>query len=432
MLSKRDNEATTRVGPGTLMGNLFRQYWVPAMLSSELPGPDSDQVRVKLLGEELIGFRDTDGRVGLIQNACPHRGASLFFARNEDCGLRCVYHGWKFDVTGQCTDMPSEPAESNFKTKVKAQAYPCVERGGVVWAYMGPREDPPPLPHIEANQLPEAEYEVSATLRECNWLQALEGDIDTSHFGFLHYGATAQEDVTPGTFLYYSVKDRAPHYALVDTEYGSMYGAYRPAGLGELYWRIAQFLFPCYTHIPSGALGHQVLTRAWVPMDDDHTMFVSMGARSGRPVPAGNGRVRTGVAPNGTGWNQRFRPPTNASNDYLIDRESQRRDSFTGIQGIPTQDQAVTESMGSVLDRTQEHLASSDMMVIRVRNRLLEAARALAERGLVPPGVDDPQVYATRSGSVLLPEGADWLEATDGLRRAYAEHPELNLSLEAR
>src|SRR5690242_20934489 len=186
MLKHEENELITRVGPGTPMGQLMREYWVPALLSRELPHPDSDPVRVVLLGEQLIAFRDTNGQVGLIQNNCPHRGASLFFGRNEEAGIRCVYHGWKFAVDGTCVDMPNEPAESDFKHKVKALAYPTRERGGLVWAYMGPRADPPPPPELEANMLPEGECAVSATQRECNWLQTIEGDIDTSHAGFLH------------------------------------------------------------------------------------------------------------------------------------------------------------------------------------------------------------------------------------------------------
>src|SRR4051812_3956644 len=188
MLSREENELITRVGPGTPVGELMRQYWLPAMLSSELPSPDSDPVRVLLLGEKLLAYRDTSGRVGLLQHNCPHRGASLFFGRNEENGLRCVYHGWKFDVSGQCIDMPNEPAESDFKTKVKAVAYPTQERGGIVWAYMGARSEPPPLPHLEPNMLADDQVMVNAIQRECNWLQGLEGDIDTSHLGFLHLG----------------------------------------------------------------------------------------------------------------------------------------------------------------------------------------------------------------------------------------------------
>src|SRR5712692_1425329 len=177
MLSKQENELLCRVGPGTPMGNFMREYWIPALLPRELSAPDCPPVRLRLLGENLIAFRVTSGKVGIVTNSCPHRGASLFFGRNEEEGLRCVYHGWKYDVTGQCVDMPSEPAESNFKTKIRATAYPCVERNGVIWTYMGPREVPPPLPDILPNL--DEECRVNKSMRECNYLQALEGDIDT-------------------------------------------------------------------------------------------------------------------------------------------------------------------------------------------------------------------------------------------------------------
>ncbi len=262
MLSKEDNDLVTRVGPGTPMGNLMRHYWVPAMLSSELPAPDCDPVRVMLLGEKLIAFRDSHGQVGLLHNHCPHRGASLFFGRNEESGLRCVYHGWKFAPDGTCVDMPNEPAESDFRTKVKAAAYPARERGGIVWAYLGPRDDPPALPDLEPNMLADDQVMLTAIQRECNWLQGLEGDVDTSHLGFLHLGAIDPENTTPGTFAHYTVKDRAPRYSVVDTDYGAMYGAYRPADAGRLYWRIAQFLFPFYAMIPTGVFAPPLLVAA--------------------------------------------------------------------------------------------------------------------------------------------------------------------------
>jgi phthalate 4,5-dioxygenase len=437
MLTSEENELVTRVGPGTPMGNLMRQYWVPAMLSSELPAADCDPVRVMLLGERLIGFRDSTGRVGMLANNCPHRGASLFFGRNEEAGLRCVYHGWKFDADGTCIDMPNEPAESDFRHKVKAVAYPCQERGGVVWTYMGSRQVPPSLPDLEPNMLPEDQIVVTAIQRECNWLQGLEGDIDTSHLGFLHLGAVDPEATRPGTFAHYTVKHRAPRYQVVDTDYGAMYGAYRPADSGQLYWRLAQFLFPFYAMIPTGVLGLQVLVRAWVPMDDEHMLFFSMGSQpsANQLSGAGNGvaqRRRPGeeVLPNTTDWFGRFRLAANVSNDYRIDRDRQRRrEDYTGIPGIHTQDQAITESMGGIFDRTRERLGTSDVMVIRVRRRLMDAARALDERGLAPPGVDWPEVYRVRSGGVFLPERADWLEATVDLRKAFVTHPELSPSL---
>ncbi len=440
MLSKEDNELVTRVGPGTPMGNLMRQYWLPAMLSSELPSADSDPRRVMLLGEQLIAFRDSTGKVGLLQNNCPHRGASLFFGRNEelDPGLRCVYHGWKFATDGTCLDMPNEPAESDFRSKVRAVAYPTHERGGIVWAYMGPRQEPPPLPDLEPNMLPDDQIVLTAVQRECNWLQGLEGDIDTSHLGFLHLGAVEPEDTRPGTFAYYTVNDRAPRYQVVDTEYGAMYGAYRPGLDGQHYWRFAQFLFPCYAMIPTGVLGLQVLTRAWVPMDDEHMMFFSMGSQAAQAqltnVNANRrmARNRPGedLVPNSTDWFGRFRLAANSTNDYRIDRDRQRRrEDFTGIPGIHTQDQAITESMGTILDRSNERLGTSDVMVIRVRRRLMEAARALEERGLTPPGVDRPEVYGVRSGGAFLPVGADWIEATAELRKAFVQHPELDATI---
>jgi len=276
MLSTQDNETLSRVGPGTLMGDLLRQFWLPAGRSAELPVADGSPLRVKLLGEELIAFRTTSGKLGLIQNSCPHRGASLFFGRNEEEGLRCVYHGWKFDTAGACVDMPSEPAESNFRNKVLPTVYPAQERNGIIWAYMGPREVPPPLPNLEANMAEGAV--VSTVLRECNWMQALEGDIDTVHFIFLHYGHLKLQDTFAGGFFNYQVQSPAAEYAISDTDYGTCYGAYRPAEEDTNYWRIANFLFPFYTQVPPGTLAVKRQFRAWVPMDDDHVMFFGVNA----------------------------------------------------------------------------------------------------------------------------------------------------------
>ena len=428
MLRPEDNAYITRIGPGTPMGALMRQYWVPAMLSSELPRPDCPPVRVKLLGEKLIGFRDSSGQVGLLANLCPHRGASLFFARNSGCGLRCVYHGWKFDVTGRCVDMPSEPPDSTFKDRVRAPAYPCVERGGLVWTYMGPRAEPPPLPDLEATQLPDSEVTAVAYQRECNWLQGLEGDVDTAHIGFLHYGQDRLEDEIPGTFRYYTMADRAPKYAVLDTPYGAMYGAYRPAGPGQVYWRIAQWMFPFWTMPPTGLLGSLKGARAWVPMDDTHMlMFMVMPKQRQIPQDVRGGPKPIEVLPNGTGWLDRFRLVANEDNDYLMDRDAQERDEeYSGISGIHVQDQAITESMEPVYDRSLEHLGSSDAMVIRARRRLIAAAKALEADGTTPPGVDNPASYAQRSGGVILREDEDWVTATESLRAGYTDHPELD------
>jgi hypothetical protein len=298
---------------------------------------------------------------------------------------------------------------------------------------MGPRATPPELPDLEPNALPESETLVEAIQRECNWLQALEGDIDTSHFSFLHFGAQKAEDARPGTFQYYALADRAPRYSVLDTDYGAMYGAYRPAEPGSVYWRIVNFLFPFYAMIPPGVLGLHIVTRAWVPMDDTHTLFFNMQAgpvrrrESGRPVAGVTGLEQRA---NSSDWYGRFRLESNQANDYRIDRARQRGgSSYTGIPGVFTEDQAVTESMGAIYDRSSEHLSSADVMVIRVRRRLLEAARALAEHGTFPYSVEHPEVYRQRSGGVVLPEGADWVEATAELRKAYLSHPAIDASV---
>jgi phthalate 4,5-dioxygenase len=429
VLSEEENELITRVGPDTPMGNLFREYWLPAMLSSELPTPDSDPVRVLLLGEKLIAFRDTNGQIGLLDHNCPHRGASLFFGRNEECGIRCVYHGWKFDAAGNCLDMPNEPAESDFKTRVKAKAYPTRERGGVVWAYMGRRTEPPPLPDLEGNMLPGAT--AWAYQQTANWFQILEGHIDTVHVGFLHYGGMRAEDMPIGSFSHFQLKQKTARFECIDTEGGAAYAAGRPAGPGQTYWRIAQFLFPSFSMAPPGVLGLAKRNAVEVPMDDTHTITYQMSVALGggqrlpiNPIP---------LVPHTTDWYGRFRTTVSPENDYLVDRAVQRRNEgpagYTGVQGVAMQDAAVTSSMGGIYDRTKEHLGSSDAMVIRVRRRVISAVRAHMQYGEVPPGVDMPEAYRVRSGGVFLPEGADWVEATRELRRAFVDHPQLDPAL---
>jgi len=464
MLSKEDNELLSRVGPGTPMGELMRQYWIPAIRSDELPAPDCPPLRVKLLGEELIGYRATSGAVGLMQNACPHRGASMFFGRNEEEGLRCVYHGWKFDVTGACVDMPSEPAESNFKNKVRAKAYPTYERGGVIWAYMGPREVPPPLPQIEAFLLAEGAHQVSAIHRPCNWMQGWEGEMDTVHAAFLHFGAAKPEDQKPGTYNFYQANQRHAKFSVVETEFGTSYGAYRPAEDDTYYWRIAHMLFPFYAMIPQGEIGKDAKIGAYVPMDDEHTMHweiflrpeilggPGVADRAADPRPLGEQHVtkdeiqdfiaqrRQGAAspdatpavgnpmgpmPNTTGWLGRFNLPQSLDNDYMIDREAQRTwKSFTGIPGVRQQDMAVTESMGPIYKRYNEHLGTTDAMIIRTRRKLIATAKALRDNGVVPPGVDNPEVYRQRSGECILPRDVFWWDATKPMREVF-EVPEV-------
>lgn len=436
MLSLEDNETISRVGPGTPMGSLMREYWLPALLSSELPEPDSDPVRVMLLGERYIAFRDTDGRVGLLRNGCPHRGASLWFGRNENCGIRCAYHGWKFDVTGQCVEVPNEPDESNFHSRIRARAARVEERGGFVWAYLGPRQTPPPLPDFPSLDPSIVNRRVGAFQMECNWLQTIEGDLDTSHFGFLHVGHVNSSQAPEGSFLRFMLEDRAPRYKVIDTEVGVTYGAYRPAGSAEeTYWRIAHYLFPVYSMVPVGLLGAGSSFTARMPMDDGHTMVFQATDMGGR-VPSdlaisANSRDGLQTLPNGTGWYDRFRSARSIDNDFEIDREAQRSGrSFTGLEGVPLQDRAMTESMDEIVDRTEEHLGTADLMVARVRRRILAAIADHQRTGEAPPGVDHPELYRQRSGGTVLPSDADWLEATQGLRDG-SQAPALDPSLSA-
>jgi phenylpropionate dioxygenase-like ring-hydroxylating dioxygenase large terminal subunit len=437
MTTAAENELLTRVGPGTPIGNLMRQYWVPACLSSEL-NADGDPVRLMLLGERLIAFRDTAGRVGIFDHRCPHRCASLFFGRNEEGGLRCVYHGWKFDTEGNCLDMPNLPAEHDFREKVRAKAYRVVERNGLVFVYMGEREVAPPLPLLEAMLCPPEETELWARQRQCNWLQALEGDIDTSHFSFLHTGKVTIDDVDPNHLERFQYTDRAPRYQVKRTDYGTMYAAYRPATPGDTYYRFAHFVFPFWTLFPNGPLTDNVLVQGWVPMDDTHTMAFTFGWSRKTPVLSWNKKGEplplldrvTETLPNTTDWYGRWRPVANKDNDYLVDRDAQRTVSYTGINGVFPQDSAVTEGMGEISDRTLENLAPSDLMIVVTRRRLLDAARALRDEGIVPPGVNNPEIAAAaRSGDLIAPEDQPWLKAYEETLNE-ALHPSLPMAAE--
>jgi phthalate 4,5-dioxygenase len=421
MTTPAESELLTRVGPGTPMGALMREYWIPAARSSEVVA-DGDPLRLMLLGEKLIAFRDTNGKVAVMDHRCPHRCASLFFGRNEEGGIRSVYHGWKFDTDGNCTDMANIPPHQDFKTKVKAKTYKVTERAGLIWVYMGAREQAPPFPMMEATLLPESEISILFVQRECNWLQALEGDIDTSHFSWLHVGSVKPEDVHHDSWMRFQVENRAPEFQVADTDWGTMYCAHRATGQGDTYWRFAHFGLPFWTWIPQGAFNDRVMARAWVPMDDTHTMFVSlnwtkasrsMALASGGPIPGATPVLE--FQPPSTDWYGRYRPVQRAENDYLIDRDAQRNNIvYTGIDYIHMQDQAITESMGDIVDHGFEHLAPSDQMITRTRRRLLLAARALRDRGEVPPNVDDATMYQRiRSGERVSPL-TDW-------KAAYAE-----------
>jgi phthalate 4,5-dioxygenase len=256
MLTVEENAQLTMVGPGTLIGELMRQYWIPVVLSSEL-APGGRIKRVRILGEDLVAFRSPGGRAGLLAEFCAHRRASLYFARNEEQGLRCVYHGWQYEPGGRCIDMPNERPESNFQDKVTLPAYPCAERGGVVWTYMGPASPPPELPDLEWALVPEGQRFVSKFWQDCNYLQALEGGVDPAHISFLHGILDPRDDAmrhaldqAAAGFGFAAQLERAPHIEVADTETGLLIGARRDAPAGQHYWRITQYLLPFHTMPP--------------------------------------------------------------------------------------------------------------------------------------------------------------------------------------
>jgi phthalate 4,5-dioxygenase oxygenase subunit len=408
MLSRDENQILTRVGPHTPMGRTLRRYWLPALLSSEIPQPDCPPVRVRLLGENLIAFRDTQGRIGLLDELCPHRLASLYFGRNEECGLRCVYHGWKFDVSGQCTEMMNEPPENDFSHKIRATAYPVAELGGVIWAYLGSALHRPPLPKFAWTQAPETSRHVTKVIQDCNWLQGLEGGIDTSHAPILH--RLISETSARGGFKPSNpfVRGKAPKLVVDLTDYGYQYAGIRSLDEDKQHIRTYQFILPFHQIRPSKSETGLALDagHCWVPMDDFTTMVFNWsycpdGAlteedRLERSL--GNGPLHVDQAT--------FRPRVNAASDYGLDRVVQRTESFSGIDGINVQDRAIQESMGRIVDRSKEHLGPADKAIIQAR-KLLRKALDTVEAGGTPDGTS-ASYYSLRAHEAVLPREADW------------------------
>ncbi len=433
MTTARENELLTRVGPDTPMGALMREYWIPVARSDEVKA-DGDPVRLMALGEPLVAFRDAAGGLGVLDHRCPHRCASLFFGRNEPGGIRCVYHGWKFDAAGNCLDMPNVPPHQDSKHKIKAKAYKTTERYGVIWLYMGDRAEAPPFPDFELNDLKSDEITVQIIQQEYNWLQGLENDLDTSHFGFLHLGGVDPAAMVPGDTQYYLASDRAPQFHIEYTPLGLMYGAYRPADSGNTHWRLAQLVVPFWVIPPAAMLADQIMVKGYIPMDDTHTLVFTIQRanqnrqrarmRSGEPIP-GLGffpNSSNDYLPNTTDWFGRWRLKNNAGNDYLIDREAQRNGGvFSGITGLNVQDAAVGGMLGPISDRPREHLTQSDEMIARARRKLLRLVHALAEdKSTKLPGVDDPSVYrGHRAGNFIAPKGKPFREAYEALIRQY-------------
>ncbi|MDB5777450.1 MAG: cbaA [Herbaspirillum sp.] len=412
MITRERNELLTQTGPGTPMGDLFRRYWIPALMSSELPENDGPPVRVKLLSERLIAFRDTGGKLGLMDEFCAHRGVSLWFGRNEENGLRCPYHGWKYETTGQCVDVPSETVESGYYKKIKLKAYPLIDRGGILWTYMGPPELQPEPPEYEfATVGPKRSY-VSKRHQECNYLQAMEGGIDSSHVSFLHSGALEHDPLFKGAKgNQYNLADFQVKFEVVESDGGLLIGARRNAENGNYYWRITQWVMPCFTAIPPRG-DHPIHGHFWIPIDDETCWSWSYDYHPARDLS----EAEIKAMDDGYGIHVKLIPGTfipvqNKDNDYLMDRAAQKaKKSFSGIDGIAIQDSSLQESMGPVADRTKENLVSTDNGIIMARHRLFKAVTALKDKGIAPPGVE-PVNHRVRSASLVLPPDVAFKDA---------------------
>jgi phenylpropionate dioxygenase-like ring-hydroxylating dioxygenase large terminal subunit len=431
MLSEADNVLLTRTGPKTPMGQLFRHFWQPVLLSAELPEPDGPPVRLQVLGEDLRAFRATDGTVGVVSPRCPHRGADMFYGRNEEGGLRCAYHGWKFGPDGRCMGIPTldpGPAREKTEQNVRLPAYPVIEAGGYIWAYLGPRDHMPALPDLEFLTLPAEHVFVSKKLQQCNWAQACEGGLDTAHFSFLHMAISDAPDVTGRLMAKVSSdtdtvrwmrQDGVPRFTIAEHDAGLVLGAARRGDAGQNYWRVSQFLMPNHGLAPNAFPGEIYHGQCWVPIDDVSCWIYNYSWNPDRPLTeAERARYRAGSGVHAE-VDAHYIPIRRRENDYLLDREKQKHENYTGIDGVSEQDAAIQDSQGLIADRTIEHLGPTDMGVIRFRRLILEAARAAAQ-GQPPKAAASPGAYKVRGGGIVA---AEHLPLADVMRARFGhEH----------
>ena len=423
MLTAAENKTLTETGFETPMGEVFRCYWTPALLSRELPTPNSGPVRLKLLGEDFIAFRDSNGEIGIVDARCPHRNANLFFGRNENCGLRCVYHGWKFDVHGNCVDIPNASTEvaSRLKPNAGIRALQVREWGDVIWAFLGDGEAPE-LPQFEFAKVPSSHRFVSKKFQQCNWAQACEGGLDTAHFSFLHAGINGGEKVDlhhvgkskeeieghnePARLARFRwmIEDGEPRFTVLEHAAGMLLCAARTADNDDVYYRMTQFLMPNHSLAPGNFPEDNNLGNTWVPIDDTSCWIFCYCWNPDRPLTEGECRQLASGSGIFAEVDDHYIPIRQRENDYLVDRDAQRTESYTGIRGISEQDAAIADSQGPIADRTKEMLVQTDLGVVRFRQTMFDATASVAS-GADPLGVDRPDAYFVRSGdSVASPE----------------------------
>jgi len=406
MLTVKENELLCQVGKGTPMGDLFRRYWLPALPSSDIPDAQSPPVRVRLLGEDLVAFRGGDGRIGLLAEHCAHRRTSLFFASNEECGLRCIYHGWQYDVEGNIIDTPGEPAGSMMKHHIKQPAYPCHEANGLIYTYMGPKDRIPLFPALPWTTLaPEHVEAKRKAINDCNWLQTQEGNVDSVHTAFLH----SRRGRSPQAWRN---QNNPPSFDVEQTSWGVRAVVRYPAEDNETFIRTNTFIMPVYTCLPNGESVDGKLdgfsVNVEVPRDDYSTMRYTIDVQR-TLTPRHRMDPLDEILPNGI----KLR---NLKNDYLIDRAKQRSgEMLSGLDcSFTIQDGCAVESMGIIADRENEHLGTTDTQIAAVRRFLMDSIKK-NEEGIDPPGVaydvEDNDYSDLYLMSAVVPSDRDWKES---------------------
>ncbi|MDE2475922.1 MAG: Rieske 2Fe-2S domain-containing protein [Alphaproteobacteria bacterium] len=412
-MSPENNDLLCRVEGAAPMGQIMRRHWLPAALSEELAERDGDPVRVRLLGEDLVAFRDSDGKIGLVGEFCPHRNASLFYGRNEECGLRCLYHGWKVAADGTVLEMPSEPPERAMARKVKHKSYPTHEAAGIVWAYMGPESEIPEFEPPVFLPAPGTRIAIGKVVVNCNWAQILEGAIDSAHSSTLHVSDMLSVSVdtaraTDEKWLRPS-GDKAPRLQVQTTDFGFRYVAIRrPLADADMhdYIRMTLFIAPYTVLIPP--LDRYRVALVHVPVDDTHTAFHFIAFGCDSTPDEETWRKFLALQP-GIDVDENWRNRRSRSNNYLQDREAMNRGSWTGISGIPNQDIVMWESMGPIAGRNKERLGASDVAIVAFRRQMLEAARQMQAGGsAIGTGRSRTPHASLRSFEGIVPKGTDW------------------------